>query len=66
MDIDKTIFLEMYMLLGLILCSNHQTLYELTDNKWHSALSVVWGIMALIAGCYMVWEIIKDGRNKRG
>ena len=66
MNIDKTIFIEMYMLLCLILCSNYQTLYELTNSKEHIVLSAVWGAIAIIVGTYMVWGIIKDGRSKRG
>ena len=66
MNIDKTIFLEIYMLLSLILCSNYQTLHELTNNRWHNAMAVMWGVIAIIAGTYMVLEMTKDGRSKRG
>ena len=61
MNINKTILLEAYMFFSLILCSNYQTLYELTDSKLYIILSFVWAVMVLISGFMMIRGIYKDG-----
>ena len=60
MNIDKTIALEIIMLLNLVLNASYNTLYKITQNKFWSILSVFWGVLAIISCVLMIKGIYKD------